>query len=443
MADTNDTVVENDNDKNIVSFEFTIDEEPVKLSDTLARGRGRIFYKGANRNRSFITEEFANKLLETVAYAPVKGIYDAENSDYTDHGEENCEGRAYGVVPLEHNLKWEQHLDKDGVIREYATVDVILWTAIYPEANNIVGKSMSMELYAPSIKGEWIEVEGQKYFKFLEGSFLGLQVLGDEVEPCFEGAGFFTLKQMIDDLYTLYNKQEAVRPMPKINFAMSDEQKHSVLFDALNAETYTEENGWKIRYMICDTYDDYCVAFDYQEMKYVRAYYTKDNDNETVTISEIKQVFMVDLDEEEYACVKRLKHDKNTYAEAEAEINATLAEKDTKIEEYTTANATLTAEKETLTARVTELEQYAAVADAEKKQGIIEKYAAVLDEDTIKKYKDNIAQYTVTDLDKELSYELVQSTPSIFTKKPDDGVIPTGTQLTGIEALLAKHRTNE
>ena len=57
-----------------------------KFTDTISRARVRTFYKGLNRNSTYITEEFAEKLINTLSYAPVKGIYDGEDSNYTDHG---------------------------------------------------------------------------------------------------------------------------------------------------------------------------------------------------------------------------------------------------------------------------------------------------------------------------------------------------------------------
>ena len=138
-----------------------------KFSDTISRARVRIFYKGLNRNRSYITEEFAEKLIKTLSYVPVKGIF--EEVDYTDHGDKRSEGRIYGVVPADHNFAWEKHVDEDGVEREYACCDVLLYTAIYPEAELITGKGQSMEIYSPSIKGQWIYMEGKKVFRFEEG----------------------------------------------------------------------------------------------------------------------------------------------------------------------------------------------------------------------------------------------------------------------------------
>ena len=57
-----------------------------KVSETISKARCRIFYKGLNRNSTFITDEFAELLLSTLPYTPVKGIYDNYEQDYTDHG---------------------------------------------------------------------------------------------------------------------------------------------------------------------------------------------------------------------------------------------------------------------------------------------------------------------------------------------------------------------
>ena len=67
-------------------FLITYFENLEQISPVLSKSRCRIFYKGKNRNGTFITDEFAEKLLSTLPYTPVKGIYDNFNDDYTDHG---------------------------------------------------------------------------------------------------------------------------------------------------------------------------------------------------------------------------------------------------------------------------------------------------------------------------------------------------------------------
>ena len=122
-------------------FEFPVTIYSIlePISPTMSKARCRIFYRGLNRNGSYITDEFAEKLVKTLPYVPVKGIY--EDEDYVDHGEKRSDGRIYGIVPENNNFSWEQHLDKDGVMRTYACTDIYLYTALYEEASKIVGKS--------------------------------------------------------------------------------------------------------------------------------------------------------------------------------------------------------------------------------------------------------------------------------------------------------------
>ena len=290
----------------INQFSVVVYGELENYNDVLSKSRCRIFYKGANRNGTYITDDFANKLISTLPYVPVKGIYDSMNDDYTNHGKERNLGRIYGIVPENPNFAWETHLDEDGVMREYACADVLLFTTLYGEANDIVGKAESMELYDKSIKGEWQEIKGQRYFVFTEGSFLGLQVLGDDVEPCFEGAAFFTLydsiKQMIDKIEEFnlksQNNDTGGKQMADINFKLSDDQKYNTLWTLLNPN-FTEEGEWTIDNSICAVYDDYALVYNYKKNKYSRAYYTKNDADDTVSITSTEAAYILDVNESE------------------------------------------------------------------------------------------------------------------------------------------------
>ena len=59
-----------------MEFPVVVYENLNQLSPVLSKSRCRIFYKGQNRNATFITDEFAEKLISTLPYTPVKGIYD-------------------------------------------------------------------------------------------------------------------------------------------------------------------------------------------------------------------------------------------------------------------------------------------------------------------------------------------------------------------------------
>jgi hypothetical protein len=125
--------------KTLFEFDVYVYGELEKYNEVLSKARCRIFYKYENRNGTYITDEFAEKLLNSLPYAPVKGIY--ADDDFTDHGTARDQGRIYGIVPENPNASWEEFLDEDGVTRTYACTDVLIFTALYEEAKDIVGKS--------------------------------------------------------------------------------------------------------------------------------------------------------------------------------------------------------------------------------------------------------------------------------------------------------------
>ena len=129
------------------TLDVTVYGAPEKYNDVLSKSRVRIFYKGMNRNRTFISEDFANQLIASLPYTPVKGIFDKDSLDFEDHGEDNSDGRIYGIVPENPNFAWEDFEDEDGVTRSYASCDVLLFTGIYAEAHLIPGKPQSMEIF--------------------------------------------------------------------------------------------------------------------------------------------------------------------------------------------------------------------------------------------------------------------------------------------------------
>ena len=48
-------------------FPVTVYGNFEQYSKTISKARCRIFYKGANRNGTYITDEFAEKLLSTIS----------------------------------------------------------------------------------------------------------------------------------------------------------------------------------------------------------------------------------------------------------------------------------------------------------------------------------------------------------------------------------------
>lgn len=453
--------------KSQIEFPVSIYGNVEKYNDIFSKARCRVFYKGANRNGTYITDEFADELISTFQYIPVKGIHDGE--DFTDHGTSRSEGQIYGIVPETNNFAWEQHLDKDGVERTYACTDVLLFTALYPEANDIVTKPQSMELYEPSLSYHMAIVQGQKYVVFDHGRFLGLQVLGDTVEPCFEGASFFTLQKSIEDTIQKIKEYSNIggNSEMKINFKLSDNQKYSALWTLLNPE-YNEEGGWTSSYTVCDVYDDYALAYNYEEGCYERVYYTKDDSTDSLVIDNKVKVFIVDVTAEEKATLDTLRVlNGNTYELVNenltnAEKNASdCAEFSTKIEELNNTIATLNTEAESAQAKIAEvqteyekatalnatlaeeiesLETFKKDIENQSKEAVVSEYSDKLPETVLDTYRAKFDDYTVEDLDMHLAYELKKSNASVFSQVSTGYVPKDNTPRTGIEEILSRYK---
>lgn len=467
--------------KKITQFDVQLYGDLQPYNQVLSKCRCRIFYKYENRNGGFITDEFADKLVATLPYVPVKGIYDKFNDDYTGHGKNHDEGRIYGIVPESHNFAWEPHVDDDGVERIYACCDVLVFTALYQEASEIVSKSQSMELFAPSIKGGWKTIHGQRLFVYTDACFLGLQALGDDVKPCFEGAAFFTLysnlQEAVDKLeqFALDNStvDNGGQEMDKLNFKLSDSQKFDMLFSALNPE-YNEEGNWSVAYSICSVYDEYAIAYDYENNRYVRVYYTKNDEDDSISLGEVVEVYIVDVTESEkktldtiqainggsfekadeiYSKNEELTNQVSTLegqvSELQTQVETFNSEKENfeqQIVELNNANATLQTENEnsvaelsTLKEEVEQLRAFRLNAETAEKESILQKYSKSLPEETLKKYSESLEKFAIADLKKELAFEMVEHNPNLFNLETPAQYVPKEVHTGGIEDILSKY----
>ena len=454
----------------LTTFSLSIYGDVTSYNEVLSKARCRIFYTGANRNGTFITEEFAEKLVSTLPYVPVKGIYDTMKDDFTDHGRERYEGRIYGIVPENPNFAWEKHLDIDGVERTYACTDVYLFTGLYKqEAFDIIQKSQSMELYADSIEGEWQFINGKRFFVFTEGRFLGLQALGEDYEPCFEGAAFYTFVDSVKSLMTDLENTEVFQKQnlggeKHMNFKLSDNQKYNMLWSLLNPR-FNEENEYVMDYAVCDVYDAYAVVFKFETGEYERAYYTKSDETDSLSSDKMETCYIIDVNADEKRALDVL-HAMNgsTYEKIDEVVSglqseveefnskkeendstiATLQQDNERLESelaeansnYTTALETI----ETLTSENESLNSFKAEAELKEKESVLEKYTVLLEEEEINKFREQINEFTKEELDKELAYALVQSKSTIFTNEDSTFVPKDEPTLTGIEAILERQK---
>ena len=204
----------------------------------------KVMYVGENRNHSYITKEVATKMANSLPGNPIVGYFREDVGDFRDHGDMvtidhegvhfQCMTRPYGFVSPDAKVwfqKFEETDDFGNVeIREYLMTTGYLWTGQYPEckvAAEESGRPHSMELDDDTLDGKWARNNktGMDFFIINDAIFSKLCILGQDVEPCFEGSSITapnisaTFSKVDDDFtQTLYNM------MQELKFTLKGEQ---------------------------------------------------------------------------------------------------------------------------------------------------------------------------------------------------------------------------
>ena len=222
-------------------------------------------------------------------------------------------------------------------------------------------------------------------------------------------------------------------------------------------------------YAVCDVYDEYAVVFKFESNDYERAYYTKNDETDSLSIDRLETCYIVDVNEEEKHALDVLHAmNNNTYEKLDEVVTGLQTEVEnfnSKIEENNATIATLQQDKEkleneleetgsiyataletikTLTSEKDSLNEFKLATELKEKEAIIDKYVTVLEEEQLKKFRDDIDSFTKEQLDKELAFVLVQTRSTIFTDNDNNGFIPRDEPaLTGIEAILERQKNKK
>ena len=203
----------------IDSPEF-INLQPLDINPLMSSCEIKVLYIGGNRNHSYITKEVASEMAKTLRGAPIVGYYKEEKEDFADHGDRmiwddegvkfECLTKPYGFVAPDAKVWFQKFEEQDdfgnSITREYLMTTGYLWTGQFEEcasAATAAGKGQSMELDSESLDGHWStdNKTGMDFFIINDAIFSKLCILGDDVEPCFEGA-----KVTAPDVSTSFSK---------------------------------------------------------------------------------------------------------------------------------------------------------------------------------------------------------------------------------------------
>ena len=293
----------------------------------------KLFYLGKNRNGSYIDKNTAIQMANSLPGCPIVGAYIENKEDFGDHGEViriedgeirfSCKTVPYGFVGLDSDVWFQKFMDTDEfgneIEREYMMTTGYLWTEQYEEAKSVIddGKGQSMELDGETMEGHWAtdNNSGIEFFIINDAIFTKLCILGDDVEPCFEGASIKSpevYKAFSKDesfgrtLYTMMNElKDALQnkggsEMPKQETQVAED----ALFENNGVEEVTEGDG---------AAKDEEFANKKEESKP-----EKEDDSDDEAAND-------DAEQEDYECKKKKSAEKNSleedYAKLENEFN--------------------------------------------------------------------------------------------------------------------------
>ena len=410
----------------IDSPEF-INLQPLDINPLMSKCEIKVLYVGENRNRSFITKEVASDMAKTLRGAPIVGYFREEKEDFTDHGEQiifddegvkfNCLTKPYGFVAPDAEVWFQKFEDTDEfgnkMEREYLMTTGYLWTGQYEEAKVAVeqGRPQSMELDNDTLDGHWsTDVKnGMDFFIINDAIFSKLCILGDDVEPCFEGAS--VTKPQVSTSFTKVDdtfKKTLYTMMQDLKFALEGGQN----MDIDNEVTPVEEEVIETP----ETTEEETVVEDKTEETSV-----EENQESTESQSTEGEEAASEFKKED----KDKDDEEDSAADDKEDSDDDSDEEDDEDEKKKPSKNTLEAEYEDLKAKFTSLEEnyqklveFKNQVENEKKDALIDSFYMLSDEDK-KEVIENKSKYSLDEIEAKLSVICVRNKVS-FDLDEDD-----------------------
>lgn len=428
----------------IDSPEF-INLKPLDINPLMSSCEIKVLYLGENRNRSYITEEVATEMAKTLRGAPIVGYFRKEKEDFADHGNRmiiddegikfECMTKPYGFVDPAAKVWFQTFEDTDEfgnkVTRKYLMTTGYLWTGQYEECKVAAeeGRPHSMELDEDTLVGHWAtnRESGMDFFIINDAIFSKLCILGDDVEPCFEGSSVTAPKvssnfTKIDDEFkkTLFSMMQELQFALQGGQQMEDEVKvpetevveetpaveAEPIAEEIPAEEFTAEEEAVIAEPVVETEVENDFAASKKE---------DENESEESSDEEEKEEASEEDEEKKKYAKKEDEEEKEEKAEEPAEnSDAPKAEeeeedeKKKKFELLETEFAALQEKYSELEVKYNELVEFKAQVEDAKKDEMISKFCFLSDEDK-KEVIENKSKYSVDEIEAKLSVICVRN----------------------------------
>ena len=412
----------------IDSPEF-INLQPLDINPLMSSCEIKVLYLGENRNHSYISKEVATEMAKTLRGAPIVGYYKESTQDFGDHGERvifddegikfECMTKPYGFVAPDAKVWFQKFEDTDDfgnrIEREYLMTTGFLWTEQYEECKVAVeeGRPHSMELDENTLDGHWStnNKTGMDFFIINDAIFSKLCILGEDVEPCFEGSTVEAPK--VSSSFSLVNdefKQTLYTMMQELKFALEGgqnmEEENVIVNDVQpEIETPVAEEVVETPVVEEETIETPAVEEEQTEM----------DNSEQVDLTENQDSIEVQSNENTFAKKEDEDKEDDKEEESESEENKDEEEKeDSKEEEkddeeekkkYSLLEESyneLQAKFSELEANYNKLVEFKNQIDNEKKDALINSFYMLSDEDK-KEVIENKANYSLDDIEAKLS----------------------------------------
>lgn len=258
----------------------------------------KVLYVGENRNRSYISKEVAIEMANSLPGCPIVGYYKENVQDFDEHSERviidndgikfQCLTTPYGFVAPDAKVWFQKFDDTDEfgntVTREYLMTTGYLWTGQFEECQRVIkqGNNQSMELYEDSLDGYWAKNNktGVELFIINDAIFSKLCILGEDVEPCFEGSTITkpdvsTSFSKVDDNFkrTLFTMMEELKyalqggEKMEDNTVVVEEVKDNVATDFVKEEDKKEKSDSEENQKTTEDKKDYSQKEDEKDEK--------------------------------------------------------------------------------------------------------------------------------------------------------------------------------
>ena len=406
----------------ISSPEF-INLQPLDINPLMSKCEIKVLYVGENRNHSYISEDVAKDMAKTLRGAPIVGYYKEDKEDFADHGEQvilddegvkfNCLTKPYGFVAPDAKVWFQDFEDTDDfgnkITRKYLMTTGYLWTGQYEEAKRVIekGNNQSMELDESSLDGHWSTNvnNGMDFFIINDAIFSKLCILGEDVEPCFEGASI-TAPQVsnsfskVDDSFkqTLYTMMQDLKYALEGGKNMEEEVKttEAVEEEVENTETEAVEAE--------ETESSIETETTSTEAEVETEPESEEKEEEETTESEEEN-----SEEEESETEEEAEGDApSDYSENEEETSENEEEESEDKEPLDNSDDVETKKKEysleeyeELKAKYDELVEFKKNVEMEKKQNLIDSFYMLSDEDK-KDVKEHMSEYSLEEIESKL-----------------------------------------